>query len=174
VVLAGSAPRLTYEVVLNGTGNGSGTNLETACVDAYYAEQQEWNMLRTWLGRNGIDGNGRGFQARVGLNDTNAFWNGRFGSFGHNSANNLQATSIDVVAHEFGHAIFQFTPGGSGAGNETGGLNEAGPGRSGVIKAPAKALPIPETAARRPTPRGGFPPFDGSGRCRFAARVRAG
>jgi len=107
-------------------GNGSGTNLETACVDAYYAEQQEWNMLRTWLGRNGIDGAGRGFQSRVGLNDTNAFWNGQFGSFGHNSANNAQATSIDVVAHEFGHAIFQFTPGGSGGGgNEKGGLNES-------------------------------------------------
>jgi hypothetical protein len=106
-------------------GNGSGTNLETACVDAYYAEQQEWNMLRDWLGRNGINGQGRGFQSRVGLNDTNAFWNGSFGSFGHNSANSAQATSIDVVAHEFGHAIFQFTPGGAGAGNENGGLNES-------------------------------------------------
>ena len=36
-----------------------------------------------------------------------------------------QATPIDVVAHEFGHAIFQTTPGGAGGGNENGGLNEA-------------------------------------------------
>ncbi|MGW2194298.1 peptidase M28, partial [Streptosporangium sp. NPDC001682] len=27
-------------------GNGSGTNLETACVDALYAAQKEWDMLR--------------------------------------------------------------------------------------------------------------------------------
>jgi hypothetical protein len=35
---------------------------------------------------------------------------------------------MDVVAHEYGHAIFQTTPGGSGSGgtgNEKGGLNEA-------------------------------------------------
>ncbi|TCO55209.1 M4 family metallopeptidase [Actinocrispum wychmicini] len=106
-------------------GNRSGTNLETACVDAYYAEQQEWNMLRDWLGRSGINGQGRGFQARVGLDDVNAFWNGTFASFGHNASRSLQATSIDVVAHEFGHAIFQFTPGGAGTGNENGGLNES-------------------------------------------------
>ncbi|HZN71891.1 MAG TPA: M4 family metallopeptidase [Micromonosporaceae bacterium] len=105
-------------------GNGSGTNLETACVDALFAVQREWDMLGTWLGRNGINGNGGGFPARVGLNQANAFWNGSFTSFGHNSANTRQATSIDVVAHEFGHAIFQTTPGGAGSGNENGGLNE--------------------------------------------------
>ncbi|HZM77975.1 MAG TPA: M4 family metallopeptidase, partial [Candidatus Limnocylindrales bacterium] len=115
-------------VIFTGTddvwGNGSGTNLETACVDALFAVQREWDMLSQWLGRNGINGSGRGFQARVGLNQANAFWNGSFTSFGHNSANTQQATSIDVVAHEFGHAIFQNTPGGAGSGNENGGLNE--------------------------------------------------
>ncbi|WP_239124269.1 M4 family metallopeptidase [Rhizocola hellebori] len=105
-------------------GNGSGTNLETACVDALYAVQREWDMLGAWLGRNGINGSGSGFPIRVGLNDANAFWNGSNTSFGHNSANTQQATSIDVVAHEFGHAIFQTTPGGAGSGNENGGLNE--------------------------------------------------
>jgi len=105
-------------------GNGSGTNLETACVDALYAVQREWDMLGSWLGRNGINGNGGGFPARVGLNDVNAFWNGSFTNFGHSSDNQRQATPIDVVAHEFGHAIFQTTPGGAGSGNENGGLNE--------------------------------------------------
>jgi len=106
-------------------GNGSGTNLETACVDALYAVQKEWDMLRTWLGRNGINGSGRGFPARVGLNDVNAFWNGSNTSFGHSQDNRRQATPIDVVAHEFGHAIFQTTPGGAGSGNENGGINES-------------------------------------------------
>ncbi|MGH8878859.1 MAG: M4 family metallopeptidase [Stackebrandtia sp.] len=107
-------------------GTGAGTNLETACVDALYGVQKEWNMLREWLGRNGIDGNGRGFQSRVGLNQANAFWNGQFASFGRSANGDRQATGMDVVAHEFGHGIFQFTPGGSGGGgNEKGGLNES-------------------------------------------------
>ena len=105
-------------------GDGSGTNLETACVDALYAVQREWDMLGAWLGRNGINGSGSGFPARVGLNDVNAFWNGSFTNFGHSQDNQRQATPIDVVAHEFGHAIFQTTPGGAGSGNENGGLNE--------------------------------------------------
>ncbi|WP_169978160.1 M4 family metallopeptidase [Microbispora sp. H10836] len=106
-------------------GNGGGTNLETACVDALYAVQREWDMLRDWLGRNGINGNGGGFPARVGLNQVNAYWNGSYTNFGHSQDNARQATPIDVVAHEFGHAIFQTTPGNAGSGNENGGLNEA-------------------------------------------------
>jgi Zn-dependent metalloprotease len=107
-------------------GNGSGTNLETACVDALYGVQREWDMLGQWLGRNGINGNGGGFPIRVGLNQANAFWNGSYTSFGRNAASTQQAVSIDVVAHEFGHAIYQTTPGGSGGGgNEGGGVNEA-------------------------------------------------
>lgn len=105
-------------------GNGSGTSLETACVDALYGVQREWDMLRDWLGRNGINGNGGGFPARVGLNDVNAYWNGSYTNFGHSQDNARQATPIDVVAHEFGHAIFQTTPGGAGSGNENGGINE--------------------------------------------------
>ncbi|GAB3892758.1 M4 family metallopeptidase [Microbispora bryophytorum] len=106
-------------------GTGSGTSLETACVDALYSVQREWDMLHDWLGRNGINGSGGGFPARVGLNDVNAYWNGSYTNFGHSQDNARQATPIDVVAHEFGHAVFQTTPGGAGSGNENGGLNEA-------------------------------------------------
>ncbi|WP_425546589.1 M4 family metallopeptidase [Amycolatopsis minnesotensis] len=106
-------------------GNGSGTDLETGCVDTLYSVQREWNMLKDWLGRNGIDGNGRGFPASVGLNDVNAYWDGSSTHFGHSQDNRRQATSMDVVGHEFGHGIFQTTPGGAGSGNENGGLNES-------------------------------------------------
>ena len=115
----------TFTGTDNVWGNGSGTNLETACVDALYSVQKEWDMLSAWLGRNGINGNGGGFPIRVGLNQANAFWNGSNTSFGHSSDNPRQATPIDVVAHEFGHAIFQTTPGGAGSGNENGGINES-------------------------------------------------
>ncbi|MFI6132906.1 M4 family metallopeptidase [Micromonospora sp. NPDC051141] len=105
-------------------GTGSGTNLETACVDALYGVQKEWDMLAAWLGRNGINGSGGGYPARVGMTDVNAYWTGSYATFGRTQDGVRQMTSIDVVAHEFGHAIFQFTPGGAGSGNENGGINE--------------------------------------------------
>lgn len=106
-------------------GNGSGTSLETACVDVLYAVRHEWDMLGEWLARNGINGQGGGFPAWVGLNQANAFWDGRSTTFGRSSDGTRQATPIDVVAHEYGHAIYQTTPGGAGPGNENGGLNES-------------------------------------------------
>ncbi|MEU5990693.1 M4 family metallopeptidase [Spirillospora sp. NPDC047418] len=117
----------TYTGSDSAWGNASGTNLETACVDAMYAVQKEWDMLRDWLGRNGINGNGGGFPLRVGLNQANAYWNGSYTNFGHNQAGTKQATSVDVVGHENGHAVFTTTPGGDsgGNGNEKGGMNES-------------------------------------------------
>ncbi|MFD8494372.1 M4 family metallopeptidase [Amycolatopsis sp. NPDC059657] len=106
-------------------GNGTGTDLETGCVDALYSVQTEWKMLNDWLGRNGINGNGGGFPAYVGLNDVNAYWNGSSTHYGHSQDNKRQATNMDVVGHEYGHGIFQNTPGGAGSGNENGGLNES-------------------------------------------------
>ncbi|WP_371778408.1 M4 family metallopeptidase [Streptosporangium subroseum] len=124
-VRCGGQTGTTYTGPDDSWGNATGTNLETACVDALYAVGKEWDMLSAWLGRNGINGTGGGFPIRVGLNDANAFWNGSYTSFGHSADNQRQATPLDVVAHEFGHAIFQTTPGGSGGSNEKGGLNES-------------------------------------------------
>ncbi len=106
-------------------GNGTGSSLETACVDALWGAQREIDMLQAWLGRDGVKGDGTNPPIRVGLPDDNAYWNGSFVNFGHNRANTRQLTPIDVVAHELGHAIFQFTPGGAGSSAENGGINEA-------------------------------------------------
>ncbi|WP_189330168.1 M4 family metallopeptidase [Actinoplanes ianthinogenes] len=103
-------------------GTGTGTDLQTACVDAYYGVEQEWNMLQSWLGRSGISGTGRAFPLYVGLNAVNAYWDGSTGTFGHNQAGTAQAVSMDVVGHEMGHAIDQFTGAGTAAEN---GLGEA-------------------------------------------------
>ena len=114
----------THSTYRNG-GTGAGTDLQTACVDAYYAVEQETDMLRNWLGRSGLNGGGSDFPLYVGLNDVNAYWDGTAGNFGHSQDNQRQMTSMDVVGHEMGHSIFQYTPGGAGSGNENGGLNES-------------------------------------------------
>lgn len=106
-------------------GNGSGTNLETACVDVLYGVDKEVDMLSAWLGRSGVKGNGTSYPARVGLNDVNAYYDGSIVNFGHSQDGTRQLTAIDIVAHEQGHGIFQTTPGGSTGDNETGGMNEA-------------------------------------------------
>lgn len=106
-------------------GNGSGTNLETACVDVLYSVDKEVDMLSAWLGRSGVKGNGTSYPARVGLADVNAYFDGTMTNFGHSQDNARQLTAIDIVAHENGHGVFETTPGASTGDNETGGLNEA-------------------------------------------------
>ncbi|MER5863451.1 M28 family peptidase [Kitasatospora sp. NPDC002040] len=103
-------------------GTGNATSKETGCADVMFAAQKEWDMLRDWLGRNGHNGNGGSWPVKVGLNDVNAYWDGSSISIGHNNANEW-ISSIDVVGHEFGHGIDQYTPGGA-ASNESG-LGEA-------------------------------------------------
>ncbi|MER5635195.1 M20/M25/M40 family metallo-hydrolase [Streptomyces nitrosporeus] len=102
-------------------GTGNATSKETGCVDVMFAAQKQWNMLRDWLGRNGHNGNGGSWPVRVGLNQLNAYWDGSTVTIGRNSANKWIA-GMDVVAHEFGHGLDTYTPG--GANNESG-LGEA-------------------------------------------------
>ncbi|GAA0254318.1 hypothetical protein GCM10010492_63850 [Saccharothrix mutabilis subsp. mutabilis] len=107
----------------NSFGNGQATSKETGCVDVLWSTQKQWNMLREWLGRNGIDGNGRGVTVKVGLDRVNAYWTGQHIEIGRNNANQWIA-SMDVVGHEHGHALDQYTPGGAareaGLGEATG------------------------------------------------------
>ncbi|GGJ79293.1 hypothetical protein GCM10010123_06570 [Pilimelia anulata] len=106
-------------------GSGGGADLPSGCADAMYSAQQEWNMLREWTGRNGFTGTGRGFPARVGLNQANAFWNGSYTSYGRSSDGKRQMTNMDIVGHEYGHAIFANTPGSGGGGGEVGAMSES-------------------------------------------------
>ncbi len=56
--------------------------------------------------------------ALVGLGDVNAYWTGSEAQFGYNQ-NRQWITATDVVAHEFGHALDNFTPGSmSGGGTQ--------------------------------------------------------
>ncbi|NHA01844.1 hypothetical protein G5V59_25240 [Nocardioides sp. W3-2-3] len=115
----------------NAWGDGTGTSKETGCVDALFGLQTQDKMLAQWLGRDGFKGNGGGWQVRVGLDDTNAFYcspglvepgyctGTEWVRIGHNQANTKWVTNLDVVAHEYGHGIDQNTPGGiSGNGTQ--------------------------------------------------------
>jgi Zn-dependent metalloprotease len=100
-------------------GNGSGTDRETGCVDAFYSAEKMRQMMSTWLGRNGMDGAGGWVPIRVGLNDVNAYYDGTQVQIGHTQTGGNWIGSIDVVAHEFGHGIDDTTPGGiSGGGTQ--------------------------------------------------------
>ncbi|MCW3844039.1 M4 family metallopeptidase [Micromonospora yasonensis] len=99
-------------------GNGTASNKETGCVDAFFGAQTEGKMLSAWLGRNGADGNGGYWPIRVGLNDQNAYYDGTQVQIGKNTAGGWIG-SLDVVAHEIGHGIDDHTPGGiSGSGTQ--------------------------------------------------------
>jgi len=101
-------------------GNGSGTDRETGCVDAFYSAEKMRQMMSSWLGRNGMNGSGGWVPIRVGLNDVNAYYDGTQVQIGHRQGTNEWIGSLDVVAHEFGHGVDDKTPGGiSGNGSST-------------------------------------------------------
>ncbi len=113
-----SATNTTFSGTDDLWGNGVATNRETGCVDALYAAQQLKAMMTSWLGRSGMNGSGGWVPIRVGLNDINAYYDGTQIQIGKNQAGEW-ISSMDVVAHEFGHGVDDKTPGGiSGGGTQ--------------------------------------------------------
>ena len=109
----------TYSGSDDAWGNADPTNRETGCVDALYGAQQMKGMLSSWLGRNGMNGSGGWVPIRVGLNDVNAYYDGTQVQIGHSQTGGRWISSIDVLAHEFGHGVDDKTPGGiSGNGTQ--------------------------------------------------------
>lgn len=117
LVCQDAATNATFSGADDVWGNGNATSRETGCVDAFYAAEQERQMLSTWLGRSGMNGSGGWVPIRVGLNDVNAYYDGTQIQIGHTQSGGKWIGSIDVVAHEFGHGIDDKTPGGISGGN---------------------------------------------------------
>lgn len=110
----------------NTWGNGEPADLTTACVDALYAAAAQWDMLRAWLGRNGFDGQGHAAAIEVGSPKCESFFFPATpespamvrigvvcpGSPPEPDPQHRQRSSMDIVGHEFGHMVFDTTPGG--------------------------------------------------------------
>ncbi len=97
---------------------------DNAALDAHWGTQMTYDYWQTIHGRNSFDNNGAAMDSWVHYDDDpsngvgydNAFWNGSVMTYGDGSSNgnegngNFDAlTSIDITAHEVGHAIDQHT-----------------------------------------------------------------
>jgi Zn-dependent metalloprotease len=91
-------------------GIGRARDIETGCTDGYASLQIVKGMYRDWFNRNGLLGNGNWLPLRVGLPIVNAYYDYGQIMIGKNLKNQW-ISSLDVVSHEYAHALDDFTPG---------------------------------------------------------------
>jgi bacillolysin len=82
-------------------------NKDNAALDAHWGAQMTYDYFLNTHNRNSWDGNGAKIKSYVhyDLNYENAFWNGSAMTFGDGDNDFDALTSLDVVAHEFGHGL---------------------------------------------------------------------
>ncbi|MFF4028523.1 M4 family metallopeptidase [Streptomyces sviceus] len=109
-------------------GTGSGSNTQTAGVDAHYGAQETWDFYKNTFGRSGIKNDGVAAYSRVHYSSAyvNAFWDDSCFcmTYGDGTSNTHALTSLDVAGHEMSHGVTSNTAGLNYTG-ESGGLNEA-------------------------------------------------
>ncbi|MFJ8939245.1 M4 family metallopeptidase [Streptomyces sp. NPDC102365] len=109
-------------------GNGSGSNTQTAGVDAAYGAQTTWDFYKNTFGRSGIKNDGVAAYSRVHYSSAyvNAFWDDDCFcmTYGDGSGGTHALTSLDVAGHEMSHGVTSNTANLNYSG-ESGGLNEA-------------------------------------------------
>ena len=112
----------------NGTsGTISRSSRNNPALDAHWAMEKTYDFYLTQLSRNSFNNTGGLIKNYVhtdlGLN--NAFWNGTAMSYGDGDGSILSPlVSIDVVGHEFSHAVVTYTANLTYQG-ESGALNES-------------------------------------------------
>ncbi|MDX2540315.1 M4 family metallopeptidase [Streptomyces sp. WI04-05B] len=109
-------------------GTGSGSNTQTAGVDAHYGAQVTWDFYKNTFGRSGIKNDGVAAYSRVHYSTAyvNAFWDDDCFcmTYGDGTSSTHALTSLDVAGHEMTHGVTSNTAGLDYSG-ESGGLNEA-------------------------------------------------
>ncbi|WP_196885700.1 M4 family metallopeptidase [Aureivirga sp. CE67] len=91
---------------------------DDGALDAHWGAMKTYDYFQAKHNRNSFDGNGAQIRSyvHVSSNYDNAFWNGSVMSYGDGSSNGNEGngyfdilTSIDVAAHEIGHAVCTYT-----------------------------------------------------------------
>ena len=112
-------------------------NKDNAALDAHWGAEATYDYWTQKHNRNSYNGSGAAINSYVhyddvpgGLGYDNAFWNGSVMTYGDGSSNGNEGngyfdalTSIDVAAHEIGHAVTTYTAN-LAYQRESGGLNE--------------------------------------------------
>ncbi len=116
----------------NWTTSEHSANKDNAALDAHWGAMMTRDYFSTVHGRNSYDDNAAQIRSYVHVdrNYDNAFWNGSVMSYGDGSSNGAEGngyfdalTSIDVAAHEIGHAVCTYTAD-LAYQRESGGMNE--------------------------------------------------
>ncbi|GHB24128.1 hypothetical protein GCM10010306_016660 [Streptomyces umbrinus] len=109
-------------------GTGSGSNTQTAGVDAHFGAQTTWDFYKNTFGRSGIKNDGVAAYSRVHYSTAyvNAFWDDDCFcmTYGDGTSSTHALTSLDVAGHEMSHGVTSNTANLTYSG-ESGGLNEA-------------------------------------------------
>lgn len=99
---------------------------DNAAIDAHWGAQMTYDYWKSIHSRNSFDNNGAAIKSYVHYDKDydNAFWNGSVMTYGDGSDTYFDAlTSLDVAAHEIGHAICTYTAD-LVYKNESGAMNE--------------------------------------------------
>ncbi len=99
---------------------------DNGALDAHWAGMVTHDYFQNIHGRNSFDGSGALIKTYVHYDNQyeNAFWNGSVFTFGDGASTFDILTSLDVFAHEFGHAVCSYTADLTYS-SESGALNEA-------------------------------------------------
>src|SRR4029434_4821106 len=95
----------------NSWGDGTLNDRQTVAVDAHHGYRMTWDFFNTQFGRLGLDGFGAGVNLYVhyGVNVNNAFGSKDGLSFGDGDRLNRNPyVSLDVVGHEYTHAMIDY------------------------------------------------------------------
>lgn len=120
------------------------TAKDNAALDAHWAAQMTYDYFKLKHNRNSYDNAGAKVKSYVHYdkNYENAFWNGSVLTYGDGATRFDALTSLDVGAHEFGHAVCTNTAN-LKYSNESGAMNE---GFSDIWGAAVEYFAAPEKA----------------------------
>jgi bacillolysin len=118
------------------------TAKDNAALDAHWAAQMTYDYFKQKHNRNSFDNNGAAIKSYVHYDKDyeNAFWNGSVMTYGDGATRFDALTSLDVGAHEIGHAVCSHSAN-LKYSNESGAMNE---GFSDIWGAAVEQFAAPE------------------------------